>query len=118
MYRTSAGFNLGPFRATLGGLLEPKPESMRPSRVPMPPFCGFVFSAGPPLWLRGCGMASGLGLLPWVPCRARRTAIDSTRVIERIDEFYRALDPFGSCEAADEFRLLYEEVMAQRPPVR
>jgi tetratricopeptide (TPR) repeat protein len=45
-------------------------------------------------------------------------AIDSTRVVERIGEFCGALDPFGSCGAADEFRLLYDEVMAQRPSAR
>jgi len=41
-------------------------------------------------------------------------AIGSARVAERLGEFLTALDPFGTCKAAREFRRLYASIMAQR----
>lgn len=41
-------------------------------------------------------------------------AIGSARVVERLSEFYTALDPFDTCKAVREFRQLYAAVIAQR----
>lgn len=41
-------------------------------------------------------------------------AIGSARVVDRLSEFYAALDPFGTCRAVREFREHYAAVIAQR----